>query len=187
MDQNKTKVAGFGVTLVTATLIALWQFVEGEKFYPYYDEAGILTVCSGHTGPDVVWGKRWSKKECDETTEKDLTKFALVVLRCVQTPLIRGQFEALVVFAGNVGEWAFCQSGLARRINEGDFEGAEAEFGKWVYHSCKEKCQKSQGLVNRRAIELKRFKEKDPAQQQQARGSSIFRFFFPSTSSPALE
>jgi GH24 family phage-related lysozyme (muramidase) len=32
---------------------------EGVKLLPYYDPGGILTVCRGHTGPDVKPNQRF--------------------------------------------------------------------------------------------------------------------------------
>lgn len=175
MNANQAKASIAGAALVTASLIAFWQQLEGVRNFPYLDIAGIPTVCAGHTGPDVVMGVPWSEKECDEVTQRDLTKYALVVLRCVQSPLTRGQFEALVVFAGNVGEWAFCNSSLARKLNDMDYVGAEQEFEKWTFYGCKspDGCRQSRGLLNRRMAELERFKT--PPTQMAGRGSAIFR------------
>lgn len=175
MNAHQARLSTASAALITTSLVALWTTLEGMKYTPYRDIGGVWTVCAGHTGPDVVPGKTWTKKQCDEITKQDLTRYALVVLRCVQSPLTRGQFEALVVFSGNVGEWAFCNSALVRRLNEMDYEGASREFEKWTFYGCKspDGCRKSQGLLNRRLAELERFKV--PPTQVAGRGSAIFQ------------
>lgn len=158
MNRKQGAAAG-GAAFVTASLIAFWIQLEGVRFMPYRDQAGVWTVCSGHTGPDVIPGVPWSKSQCDEATRADLTRFGFVVIRCVQTPLARPQFEALVVMAGNIGQYAFCGSTLVRKLNDRDIAGAEKEFERWVFHGCSEVCTHNQGLLNRRQAELARFRQ----------------------------
>lgn len=126
---------------------------------PYQDEAGVWTVCAGHTGPDVVPGQAWTREACDRQDWVNLNRFARVVVRCTgNAPLTRGQRDALTVFAGNVGEAAFCSSTLARQIREGRYQ-VDDQFERWVYVACTSAggCRYSRGLFNRRVQEIARF------------------------------
>ena len=146
--------------LVTASTLALWRDLEGGALLmPYQDIAGVWTVCAGHTGPDVIPGVAWTQSQCNAKDWQNLNYYARVVVRCTDNaPLTRGQRDALTVFAGNVGEGAFCSSTLAREIRAGNY-AVDGQFPRWVYHSCRTSggCQFSQGIFNRRMKELARF------------------------------
>lgn len=159
LDRGR-QIAIVGVLVTTAT-VALWRQVEGESLTPYPDVGGVWTVCAGHTGPDVIPGVPWTQEQCDRVDWENLNRFGRAVVRCTDNaPLTRGQRDALTVFAGNVGEAAFCGSTLARKVREGDYPGGEAEFRRWVFYGCRSArgCQYSEGLFNRRVVELGRFK-----------------------------
>lgn len=156
--QRGTQIAITGV-LVTASTLALWRELEGERLMPYRDEAGVWTVCAGHTGPDVVPGVAWTQQACDRKDWVNLNHFARVVVRCTDNaPLTRGQRDALNVFAGNVGEGAFCDSTLVQLIKAGTYE-VDGQFQRWVYHSCRTAggCKYSPGIFSRRVKEIARF------------------------------
>jgi len=146
--------------LVTAGTLSFWRSLEGESLIPYPDIGGVWTVCAGHTGPDVVPGIAWSQAQCDRVDWANLNRFGSAVVRCTgNAPLTRGQRDALTVFAGNVGEAAFCNSTLALRIKDQDYPAGEAQFRRWVYYACQSArgCQVSEGLFNRRVREIGRF------------------------------
>ena len=67
----------------------------------------------------------------------------------IKVKVSQNQFDALASFVYNVGETAFKDSTLLRKLNAGDFQGAGAQFDVWVNAGGK----KVQGLVNRRAKE----------------------------------
>lgn len=46
---------------------------EGLRQYAYRDPVGILTVCYGHTGPDVEAGRRYSLAECRALLDDDMS------------------------------------------------------------------------------------------------------------------
>ncbi|AKJ74053.1 putative endolysin [Salmonella phage 36] len=43
----------------------LIEEIEGVRYKPYKDIAGIWTVCHGITGKDVILGKEYTRRECD--------------------------------------------------------------------------------------------------------------------------
>jgi lysozyme len=73
----------------------------------------------------------------------------------VKVELSQNQFDALCIFAYNVGIAAFCNSTLLKKVNGKDFLGATEEFGKWVHAGHKV----IPGLVNRRKAEALLFNE----------------------------
>jgi LysM repeat protein/GH24 family phage-related lysozyme (muramidase) len=79
--------------------------------------------------------------------------FEKVVSDAVKVPLTQNQFDALVSFAYNIGEGAFRDSTVLRRINTGDLAGG-AEAMKLFNKSGG---QVLQGLVNRRNDEVRLF------------------------------
>lgn len=110
---------------------------------------GTLTIGYGHTGPDVKPGARITPAEGMALLRKDLDRFEARVDREVKVPLTDNQFAALVSFAFNVGEQAFAESTLLRKLNAGDYDAVPGELMKWT----KSKGKKMRGLVNRRAAE----------------------------------
>jgi len=106
---------------------------EGIRQYAYYDPPGILTVCKGHTGPDVQKGRKYSLAECDVFMTEDMKKAVLIVDRC-QPGL---PVEILASFADatfNMGPTIACntkQSTAARMLASKDYAGACNQLPRW--------------------------------------------------------
>lgn len=101
------------------------------------------TIGWGHAGPDVKPGMRWTQKQADEAFMEDLEHFQNLVEGRVTVPLTQGQYDAMVSILYNVGPGSPKKDGiirlkngkpstLLRKLNAGDYKGAEAEFHKWV-------------------------------------------------------
>ena len=75
MDPNRYKAA-----LLIAVSLAIPA--EGIRQVAYFDPPKILTVCYGHTGPDVVKNKVYTLKECDDLLDDDMRTAILTVERC---------------------------------------------------------------------------------------------------------
>jgi lysozyme len=141
---NKVLIGVFSASVIAGA--TLW---EGEKLDPYYDIVGVLTVCKGYTGPDIVKTKKYTTAECDVLLKKELTVSQNAVLACTNVPLTPYQFDAYTLFTYNVGNYAFCNSSLLKKLNKGDYKGAcdgltawSFAGGKWI-----------KGLYNRRLYE----------------------------------
>ena len=135
-----------GVLTLAAALVAYW---EGYRPEPYRDIVGVLTVCYGHTGSDVVAGKRYTRAECDALLRRDLAEAKSLVRRCITRPMPEPVEAALTSAAYNVGPRIVCGSTLQRKAQAGDWAGTCAELSRWVYAGG----QRVRGLVNRRAAE----------------------------------
>ena len=129
--------------------LALIKRWEGCRLTAYKDVAGVLTIGYGSTGAHVRPGMTLSQAEAEQLLIKDLDRFEREVERLVRVSLTDGQFAALVSFAFNVGEWAFGESTLLRKLNDGNFAAVPTELMKWVHAGGR----KVEGLVNRRSAE----------------------------------
>ncbi|MFQ1042853.1 lysozyme [Gilliamella sp. CG16] len=138
--------AGAGTIAIATVLITNF---EGVSYTPYRDVANVLTVCHGHTGPDIVADKKYTSDECAALLDNDLKKTAVHVDKLLTVDLPDTTRAALYSFAFNVGVGAFEKSTLLKKINSGDTVGACNELRRWVYAGGK----KWLGLVNRRDVE----------------------------------
>lgn len=148
-----------GATLTGALAItsSLLGEVEGTKYKPYIDIAGIPTVCEGITGPDVIWGKTYSREECDALLYKHIAVAKKVVDAKVKQPIPESMRASLYSFTYNVGGGAFSSSTMLKLINKGQYRKACDELFKWEMYTNPrtKKKEKSKGLHNRRLVEYK--------------------------------
>ncbi|MGQ6138303.1 lysozyme [Serratia sp. IR-2025] len=135
-----------GAIAIAAVLI---PSLEGVEYKPYRDVVGVLTVCYGHTGPDIIPDKTYTEAECKALLDKDLVPFARSVERSVKVPASEYQKAALISFSYNVGVKAFETSTLLKKLNAGDSRGACDELRRW--NKAGGKVWK--GLINRREVE----------------------------------
>lgn len=154
MASQKSKVV-LAALVLAGGLVSTF---EGYRATPYKDPVGIWTDCEGHTGPDVVPGKRNTPAECAAKKAADLEEARATVDRCITVPLTPGQYAALIDFAFNVGPGGkgvkdglcYLKSGaqptIRRKFNAGDYAGGCAEFNKW-------NAQRLAGITTRRAQE----------------------------------
>lgn len=106
---------------------------EGRRYTPYYDSAGILTVCAGITGPAVVKGKRYADEECTRLETAYVRTMLGHMGQCVRGEFEFHEIKAWGHFAYNIGTPAFCVSTAAKRLNAGERQPACAEMWKWRY------------------------------------------------------
>lgn len=140
---------GGGAIAIATVMLSGKNGLEGREYVPYHDVVGVLTVCDGHTGSDIVQGKQYTDKECDELTRKDLTLISSKIDPHIKVPTTETQRAAIYSFAYNVGTPAAINSTLLRKLNDRDYDGACAELKRWVYAGGK----KWKGLMNRRDVE----------------------------------
>jgi lysozyme len=141
--------AGGGAMLIATVFLGGKDGVEGRIYEPYKDVAGVWTVCDGHTGSDIVKGKKYTDRECDRLMWNDLQPVKKAVDSMVKVPLGEYPRAALYGFTYNVGTSAFSKSTLLKKLNAGDQVGACEELRRWVYAGG----MKWKGLMNRRDME----------------------------------
>lgn len=148
--RNKIAAAlGGGAIAIATAMLSGKDGLEGREYVPYRDVVGVLTVCDGHTGNDIVPGRRYSDVECDALTRADLQRIARQVDPHIKVPTTETQRAAIYSWAYNVGTSAVIKSTLLKKLNTGDYAGACAELKRWVYAGG----QKWRGLMNRRDVE----------------------------------
>lgn len=129
------------------------EYFEGREYKAYPDpgskDGKPWTIGIGHTGREVVAGLVWNDAQIDAAFEQDSAKFESIVNRLVTITLNQNQFDALVCFVFNIGEQAFKDSTLLRKLNAGDYSGAANEFLRW----CRNDGKKMLGLYRRRMAE----------------------------------
>lgn len=146
MNPRVVVTASAAVLAVAGALVTKW---EGVRYTPYRDTGGILTVCYGHTGKDVIDGRRYTTDECEQFKQADLEVANQSVKRCLTMPMLVQIEGALTSAVFNAGQGVVCGSTLQTKAQLNDWPGACAELGRWKYIGR----QVSQGLENRRADE----------------------------------
>jgi lysozyme len=111
---------------------------------------GVLTVCYGHTGTDIVPSKTYDGVECTVLLEKDIEIAAKGVLAV--TPGIHDKpyiLASAISFSYNVGVTTYRKSSVARNFNAGNYKAGCEWMLKYTYA----KGKYIQGLANRRKHE----------------------------------
>lgn len=132
--------------------IDLIKFFEGLRLKAYLCAAGVPTIGYGST-INVNIGDSITESDADEMLARDLISHEAAVESLITQELKQHQFDALVSFCYNLGEGNLSKSTLRKKINDGKFEEASMEFGKWVNAGGK----RLEGLVKRRQAEADMF------------------------------
>ncbi|STW02529.1 Lysozyme [Klebsiella pneumoniae subsp. rhinoscleromatis] len=93
--------------------------LEGVRYDPYQDVVGVWTVCYGHTGKDIMLGKKYTEAECRALLSKDLNTVARQINPYIQKPIPETMRGALYSFAYNVGAGNFQTSHAAAQNQPG--------------------------------------------------------------------
>ncbi|EHK3918128.1 lysozyme [Salmonella enterica subsp. enterica serovar Pomona] len=140
---------GAGAIAIAAAMLGGHDGLEGRSYEPYRDVAGVLTICDGHTGKDIVPVRHYTDAECDALLNQDLARVKAQIDPLIKVSIPESERAALYSFAYNVGTGAFARSTLLRKLNAGDHAGACNELKRWTYAGGKQ----WKGLVTRREIE----------------------------------
>ncbi|MFV8761876.1 lysozyme [Yersinia enterocolitica] len=146
------KIAGVvagGAMAIAIALVGGSDGLEGREYMPYRDVVGVLTVCDGHTGKDIIPSKRYSDAECDALLHQDLIPVFAAIDRIVNVPMSDFRKAALASFGYNVGITAMTNSTMVKKLNRGDTSGACDELRRWIKAGGKV----WKGLINRREVE----------------------------------
>lgn len=148
---EKTRRRSAAALLATAIAVP----AEGLRQFAYYDPPGILTVCYGHTGPDVEKGRQYSLPECRALLTKDMAEAIEAVDRCVPG-LPENVLAAFGDAAFNLGPAIACdprQSTAARFLKAGQFLEACRQLPRWNKAKVAGVLVELPGLTKRRAAE----------------------------------
>ena len=134
---------------------------EGLSLIPYLCPANKATIGYGSTYypngikvtmKDISITEQKATEMLEFIANKD---FGTNINKVVKVPLTQNQFDALVSFAYNVGNKNLNWSTLLKKLNQGDYEGASNEFGRWNQSNG----NILKGLVLRRQKEKELFKK----------------------------
>lgn len=129
---------------------------EGIRQFAYYDPPGILTVCYGHTGPDVRKNVMYPMEQCRALLTVDMQIAIDTVERC-QPGL---PVQVLAAFADavyNIGPKVACDlrnSTAARMLKSGGYYGACTQLLRWNKASVLGTMVALPGLTKRRNAEM---------------------------------
>lgn len=132
---------------------------EGLVLKAYHDPVGYPTQGFGRLLSRTPWEPLDKWPDIDEHTaeewlKEDMTKAVRAALRLCPGAETPEQYAAIADFAFNCGAGNLQASTLRRKVNRGDFSGAEKEFSKWVFA----RGVKLPGLVRRRRAEADMFR-----------------------------
>jgi len=125
-----------------------------EKAYPDPGSSNGLPVTIGYgqtrrDGKPIKLGDTITEAEASKWLVNELARVTGVVQRLVKVPLTDNQLGALVSFTYNVGDTAFANSTLLKKLNAGDYAAVPAQLARWNKNDGKV----MEGLTNRRAAE----------------------------------
>jgi lysozyme len=144
----------------TIDLVKRW---EGFKAKAYICPAGVLTVGYGTTnragiaGVNITTDTVVTEAQATEWLVKGLEKFGAQIMPAITAPINENEYGAFLSLAYNIGPSAFRESSALRHFNAGDKAKAAAAIKLWDKATVNGKRQTMQGLVNRRADEVRLF------------------------------
>lgn len=118
---------------VVAVVAALATGYEGTVLKSYVDPVGVLTSCTGHTGPELRPGQVFTTGQCAALLNADVTKAVQAVQWCVPNAPDR-VLAAFGDAAYNLGPAIACdrtRSTAARLLAAGQWEAACLQLPRW--------------------------------------------------------
>ena len=119
---------------INAAALEIIKRNEGLRLEAYPDPAtggDPWTVGVGHTGPEVTPRMVITEAQAKEFLQQDCEEAERCIAKHVTIPLNQNQFDALVSFVFNLGCGNFSGSTLLKMVNDGNFQAAAAQFGRW--------------------------------------------------------
>lgn len=163
--QNKGKIAiaaGGGALALALSFIGLLEGFGPEVspgvYRSYLDIAHVVTICNGHTGPDVHLGQTATEAQCAEFDEEDLGIAFSALDRYIDRPeeLAPNVRAAGALFTLNVGSEGLRTSSFRRLLNQRRIPEACNSLMLWVKARVGGGPPRAvQGLINRRTFERK--------------------------------
>ena len=135
----------------------------GRPILKAYKRAGdVWTIGYGNT-KKVHSGDTITPEQADERLRQDMSVAEKTVRSQVKVQLTQGQFDALTSFVFNKKGGSLEGTTLLKKLNAGDYAGAQKEFSKWDH--AKDGTGKKvelKGLEKRRTAEAALFGNQGP-------------------------
>ena len=153
-------VLGMGETVVSSDGYADLVESEGVRLQPYYDVAGILTVCYGET--EGIELRDYTLEECSEKLVNRVEGyFVPQVRRCTDKweALPQEVKDVVVELAYNIGPRNYCRSSFRKQLDDDKGIKACARILPWNKARINGKLKPVEGLTNRRIREARKCEE----------------------------
>jgi lysozyme len=147
--EQRTKRLSAVAAIATAIAIP----AEGLRQFAYYDPPGILTVCYGHTGGDVINGVKYSLEQCKEFLTEDMMEAVNAVEKC-HPNLPQNVHAAFADAVYNIGPTVACNSTASRYLSAGEIELACKQLPRWNKTTIAGVLVPLPGLTKRRNAEM---------------------------------
>lgn len=133
-------------------LIKSYEKCRLKAYKPTPDD---VWTCGWGSTKGVTAETCWTQEEADAAFLRDIEWVEKCVNAAVKVPLTENEFSALCSLCFNIGCSAFGGSTLVKLLNQGDYDGASAQFSRWD----KQKGQVLKGLTLRRLSERRLFEQ----------------------------
>jgi lysozyme len=143
------------VAAASALATAIAVPAEGLRQWAYSDPVGILTICYGHTGTDVIKGQHKTIEQCKAILTADMQHHLEIVERCqpgLPVPVLAAFGDAVF----NAGGTIACdtnRSTAARYLKLGQYDQACLQLDRWNKARIGGSMVELPGLTKRRARE----------------------------------
>lgn len=118
--------------MVPDALLALIRRFEGLRLRAYLCPAGVPTIGYGSTGKDIKLGQAWTRAQAEARLISDAAGYVHATRKLCPRLADSDHIAAIADFAYNLGSTRLAGSTLRRKLNAGDWVGAQAELRKWV-------------------------------------------------------
>lgn len=133
MASTRQKIAALVLSTVGLGGIALHEGYRDTAYVPVPGDK--VTIGYGATshedGSPIKPGEKITQQRAMDLLYHHTNKFQAAVRKCTPVPMYQYEFDAFVSLTYNIGESAYCNSTLAKKLNAYDYAGACAEILKW--------------------------------------------------------
>ena len=125
---NRMQLAGLALSASALVGIALHEDYSSKAIIPV---PGDKPTIGFGTTDGVKMGDSITPPKALQRALQDIQQFEGAIKRCVTVPLHQREYDAYTSLTYNIGQTAFCNSTLVRKLNAQDYEGACKEILRW--------------------------------------------------------
>lgn len=125
---NRMQLAGLTLSASALVGIALHEDYTSRAIIPV---PGDKPTIGFGTTDGVKLGDSITPPKALQRALQDIQQYEGAIKRCVTVPLHQREYDAYTSLTYNIGQTAFCNSTLVRKLNAQDYEGACKEILRW--------------------------------------------------------
>jgi lysozyme len=154
MRQRLQQWGRVSVRIISGAALLTLMALEGFSSTPYLDVGGNWTDGYGNTDGVTATTPPVSKEQAKQDLERGVQRRTQALDRCLRVTPTQNQYDALALWAYNVGPTAACSSTLMRQLNAGALPSVWcAQLLRWDKVRVNGQLVVSKGLHNRRETE----------------------------------